>query len=468
MNLLKICWKFTLIIILTGIVFVSCDDDSAANNTNNTNNLTNNSNNTNNLNNTNNSNNTNNLNNTNNTNNLNNTNQVGFCEPLAAATGNIITVTPSQAGELRQIVTNAPEGSTIQLEDGFYDMSSGDSTSRIVMSTPGVTLRSASGIRENVILDGNYATDELISIYASDVTVADITLRRAYNHPIHASGSAGNPISGLLIYNVRIEEPGEQAIKINPAEDGWVDFSAVRCSHISLSDEGRPHIRNNCYTGGIDAHKAWGWEITDNYIEGFYCNEGLSEHAIHFWQNCRDTLVERNVINNCARGIGFGLGETVSSRPWEDNPYPDVVNAGHIDGIIRNNFIAASSASLFATSSSFDCGICLEQAHGTVVAHNSVASTQAPFSSIEWRWGDTLVYIYNNLVTHNLRDRGGSSTLDGNTENADSACFASISEADLHIDGECTVNSTTDLENGVCDFDIDGEQNVGEFPGADQ
>ncbi|MBN2723347.1 MAG: hypothetical protein JXR95_04680 [Deltaproteobacteria bacterium] len=464
--------RILLIAAFIGLIAVSCDDDTASNNSisnNQTNNNTNTSNNqtnnqTNNL--TNNQ--TNNNTNTSNNQTNNNTNQGDFCEPLPSSEGTIITVTEEQAGELREIVANAPEGSTVELEDGFYDMSGGDSISRLVMSTPGVTLRSVSGIRENVVLDGNYATDELISIYASDVTVADITLSRAYNHPIHASGSTGNPISGILIYNVRIEDPGEQAIKINPVDDGYVDFSAVRCSHISLSDEGRSHVRNNCYTGGIDAHKSWGWEISDNYIEGFYCSEGLSEHAIHFWQNCRDTLVERNVINNCARGIGFGLGETVDSRVWENNPYPDVVNAGHIDGTIRNNFIAASSETLFGTSSSFDCGICLEQAHGAYIVHNTVASTQAPFSSIEWRWDETLVFIYNNLVTHNLRDRGGSATLEGNTENAEMQCFTSISDADLHISGECTVNSTTQLESGICEFDIDGESNTGEFPGADQ
>ena len=105
-------------------------------------------------------------------------------------------------------------------DDGFYEMGGGDSNSRLVFNTPGVTLRSVSGNREAVVLDGAYATDELISIRASNITIADLTLKRAYNHPVHMSGSPGDPIAGNILHNIHIIDPGQQAIKVNAVEDG--------------------------------------------------------------------------------------------------------------------------------------------------------------------------------------------------------------------------------------------------------
>jgi polygalacturonase len=377
------------------------------------------------------------------------------CEPLPAPTGPVINVGPSQAGELRSIVNDAASGTTIMLEDGTYMMNGGDSTHRLQFSTPGLTLRSASGNREAVILDADYSTDEIISIYASNTTLADITLARAYNHPIHASGNSSGNIEGVLIHNVHIIDPGQQAVKVNASYDlTYVDSSVLECSLIELTDAGRPHIRDNCYTGGLDAHAAWGWIVRNNIFRGFWCESGLSEHGVHMWRTCRDTLVESNVFIDCARGIGFGMGEggTGDDRVYDDNPYPSVGYMGHIDGIMRNNFI-------FAGISGFDAGITLEQAHGSVVVHNTVVSTVEPFSSIEWRWDNTDVRILNNLVSHNLRDRGGSAELVTNIENAELAWFEDPSAGDLHLTtaASAAVDAGTPLEAGLCDTDIDGD-----------
>ena len=54
-----------------------------------------------------------------------------------------------------------------------------------------------------------------------------------------------------------------------------------------LTDAGRAQVQD-CYTGGIDAHSAWGWVVRDNVFEGFWCDQGLSEHAVHFWVTGRD------------------------------------------------------------------------------------------------------------------------------------------------------------------------------------
>ena len=232
-----------------------------------------------------------------------------FCPPLPPPTGTVVRV--STVAALVAAVNNAASGTTILLADGTYALDGG----YLRFEIPGVTLRSASGNKEAVVLDGNYLTTEIIQIVASGVTVADLTLREAYYHPIHVMSGPGSHTLNTMIYNVQIIDPGEQAVKINPSASEaayFADNGTVACSHIELTAAGRTHIRNNCYTGGIDGHQSRGWTIRDNLIEGFWCNDGLSEHAVHFWVTSRDTLVERNLLRNNARGVGFGLLDTRS------------------------------------------------------------------------------------------------------------------------------------------------------------
>ena len=379
------------------------------------------------------------------------------CPPLDPPSGNIVNV--DTVAELENAVNTSPSGSTILIADGTYDLHG----VYLWFATPNVTLRSASGNRDAVVIDGNYdeTTGEIITIAASDVTIADLTLQRAYTHPIHVVATASADTTGALIYNLHIIDPAEQAIKINPDQDRthFPDDGEVACSHIELTDAGRPHIRNNCYTGGVDAHQAWGWTIRDNLIEGFWCEYGFSEHGIHFWTGSRDTLTQRNVLVDNARGVGYGLGDSDAGRAYPDDPCSGASYVGHYDGIIRNNFIFAARDELFSSEYSFDCGICLAQACGTQVLHNTVASTQAPFSSIEWRFADTDVDLINNLVSHNLQDRGGAAFLDGNLQNASLALFEDGAGGDLHLvaSASAAIDQGATLAAGLCDDDFDGD-----------
>ena len=384
------------------------------------------------------------------------------CGPLAPPSGTTVQVSPSQAGELRGIVLAAEAGTTILLENGTYDLSGGDDSSRLSFYNANVTLRSLSGDRDSVILDGAYGTNEIIAISASNVTIADLTVMRAYAHPIHISGQPGNPIGGILIHNLRIVDPREQAIKVNPVGDGYVDNSTIQCCSIELTDAGRTHVNpdpGGGYTGGIDVHQARGWLVRRNRIEGFWCDSGLSEHGIHFWKCCRDTLVEENVIVDCARGIGFGLSQTGSCRTYPDDPYPGVGFKDHIDGVIRNNFVAASDSDLLTSPDGFDTGIAVTQAYGAIIVHNSVASTSPPFTSIEWRFPNSVVEVSNNVVTKNLLQRdGAAATLGGNIEYAPLNWFTDVTAGDLHLTANATsaVDAGISLAAGLCEWDIDG------------
>ncbi len=381
-----------------------------------------------------------------------------LCPPLPAPTGNVVHV--STVAELQDAMSNLTPNTTILLADGTYDLHG----AFLWFGAPGVTMRSASGNREAVILDGNYETDEIALVAASDVTIADLTLKRAIYHPIHVVATDDADTENTLIYNVHVMDPGQQAIKINQnsAMTHFPDYGVVACSHVELTDEGRPHvwdINNSCYTGGVDGHQARGWVIRDNVIEGFWCEHDLAEHGIHFWTGSRDTLVERNTLINNARGIGFGLGQSGDQRVYGNNPCPGADYVGHSGGTVRNNFIFASRDALFFSESGFDCGICLEQACGTQVLHNTVASTGAPFSSIEWRWPNTNVEITNNLLSHNLRERDGAiASLAGNLENAPLSLFVDGAGGDLHLAAGASVVIDQGLAfaDGLCDDDVDG------------
>jgi len=380
------------------------------------------------------------------------------CPPLSPPTGNTVHV--STVAQLQTAVNQLTPNTTILIADGTYDLDEG----YLWLEVDNVTLRSASGSREAVILEGNYRTTEMITVAASNVTIADLTLRRARTHPIHVVSTDSGDTLNASIYNVHIVDPGQQAIKINPhaARTYFPDNGTVACSRIELSDVGRAQvwdINGRCYTGGVDGHQARGWTVRDNHVEGLWCQNDLAEHAIHFWTGSRDTVVERNVLVDNARGIGFGLGANDGGRTYGDDPCLGTSSVGHYEGVIRNNSVFVSRTALFASQYGFDCGICLAQACGTQVLHNSVVSTQAPFSSVEWRFDRTDVQIANNLVSHNLRDRGGTAVLEGNLESAPlSLCVDGVG-GDLHLVSSATaaIDRGVELAGGVCDEDMDGD-----------
>ncbi len=397
----------------------------------------------------------------NNDNNSGNTTSSSRCSALPEPTGSIITVVPGDVDQLSSIVGSVTEGTTVLLQDGTYNLNGGS----LRFNTPNVTLRSASGNPEAVILDGNYQTNQIITVAASNVTIAEITVQKAYTHPIHVISSSQNGDTlNTLIYRVHVIDPREQAIKINPHQAGSkVDNGEISCSRVVLTDAGRPNI-SGCYTGGIDAHQARDWVVRDNYFAGFWCNSGLSQHAIHFWTGSRGTLVERNVLVDNARGIGFGL---LSNRPevrtYSDGVCPESAGLyiGHYEGIIRNNFISAANPAFFNSDVGFDCGLCIASACRANVVHNTIMSNDSSFASIDIRYsGTNNSKILNNLMSHSIRIRNGAIDNDirFNLEDIATDVVVNISEADLHLNVSNAVQAIDNgilLDVGTADSDID-------------
>jgi hypothetical protein len=61
-----------------------------------------------------------------------------------------------------------------------------------------------------VILDDAFTGTETITVAASNVIVADLTIQRAHTHPIHVitPQSGASDTLNTLIYNVHIIDPG--------------------------------------------------------------------------------------------------------------------------------------------------------------------------------------------------------------------------------------------------------------------
>ena len=105
-----------------------------------------------------------------------------------------------------------------------------------------------------------------------------------------------------------------------------------------------------------------------------------------------------------------------------------------------------------------DLGIGLWHACGATVVHNTVASTQAPFSSIEGRFADTTADVVNNLVTHDIKERDGASfSLAGNLEGAADQ-FVDMAGFDLHLaEGAPAIGAGDDTGVALAPEDIDGD-----------
>ncbi len=327
------------------------------------------------------------------------------------------TVNVATVAELQQAVSAANSGGgdkTIHIQPGTYQLNG----AYLRITADNVSVAGTSGKRGDVILDGGYSSMEIFQIVASNVTIRDLTIKRAVNHPIHAMPSDSHDSTGILIDNIHIIDPGQQAIKINQnsAKTHSVNSGIVSNSLIELTDTGRAwvwDINGSCYTGGVDTHHATGWQIRDNEIRGFWCANGLSEHGVHFWSNSQNTLVERNKIIDCDRGIGFGLG-----------------GSGHQGGIIRNNMIYHGP-----DHGHSDVGIGLESASNVAVYNNTIFHEHSYPNAIEYRFSvSTGNYIANTLTNRSIASRdGGKATLAHNTTEALSSWFVNTGTGDLHL-----------------------------------
>ena len=306
----------------------------------------------------------------------------GWSPPQATAAVTVRTV-----AELRRAVSAARPGRTVLLQDGVYHLNG------VTLDVPvrGLVLRGKNGQRSRVAIRGRGMSERMvaISVSAPEVTLADLTISQVGFHGIQVRGESG--AHGVAIHNVHIRDVGQQLIKGSAVQGGQPCRNGlVACSTLEYTDSAPSD-----YTNGVDIINGEHWVVRDNLlrrIRGPRDQGYRAGPAILFWGGSRDTIVERNLLLDCYRGIALGL---VQRRD-------DV--AGRLDhrgGIIRLN-------ALCNLNPWPDEAIEVNASPDALVEHNTVLVEGKVPWSISIRFSTATAQVRNNLSNHQVILRDGA------------------------------------------------------------
>ena len=363
------------------------------------------------------------------------------------------TITVSTVSQLVNAVTNANSSggnTTILLQDGTYTLSD-----TLYVNSPNVTIASVSGFRQNVVIEGDAMSGSaqvgnLLRITGINFQIRDLTLQKCRWHLIQIVGeeNADSP----MIRNCVFRDSYEQMLKVtlDPGNPGITADNGIVENCLFEYSAG---IGPQYYIGGVDAHGAKNWTVRSNTFRSIISPGGaIAEFAVHFWNGSANNVVERNLIFNCDRGIGFGL----DTRP----------NTG---GIIRNNMIYHSSNH----GQYDDVAIALTESPGSQVYNNTIFMENDFPWAIEYRFSSTTnVLIANNVTNKPIMSRDGATgTVTKNVTNAAAAWFMNPANGDLRLSSP--VASVVDLGQAISGLidDFDGQirpQGPGIDLGADE
>jgi hypothetical protein len=370
--------------------------------------------------------------------------------PLPAPAGPIINVStePQLQAALRALSSNT----TILIAPGTYRLTS---TLWVNGTFTNVCIRGATNSRDDAVLVGPGMTNASygnvpygiwVGGNVQGITIANLTIRDLYYHPIILNQGAQSP----RLYNVHLINAGEQFVKGNPdGRGGGVDNGVVEYSVIEYETTSR-----DSYTNGVDVHTGDNWIIRNNLLRNIRAPQGqLAGPAILMWNGSTNTLTEGNTFIDCQREIAYGL----QARTPDD----------HTGGIIRNNFIYRNA------SIAGDAAIGVFDSPGTQVLHNTILGSGTYRSLIEYRFaGTTGVVIANNLLDGSVLARDGAmGTVTGNYGQASASMFVNPTAGDLHLLSSAT--SVIDRAAAVanCPDDWDGQprpQGASRDTGADE
>lgn len=372
-----------------------------------------------------------------------------YCPPIEPS-GTEITISTVQELDAAVKEANTNNGNmTIILLPGEYLLTS--NLRFISENMVNLTIVGSTENKEDVYIKGqgwnNNSVTHIFNVAADNFTVANMTIGDVFYHPIQVHSNPADA-DNFKAQNVRFVDAKEQLLKVSGGGDLYADNGQVLCCEFEFTDG----IAYQYYTGGIDAHRSIDWEVKYNTFKHIRSPETLlAEHAIHFWKECSGTIVDANLIIDCDRGIGFGLGQGFEN--------------GHTGGLIMNNMVHTSR----------DVGIGLETSTDTKIYSNTVITENYP-RSIEYRFPATTdALISNNLVNGEISDRSSGSTgsLSHNFTIEDMDRFTDPNNYDYHLtkalSDDAIVGAGIMLPEVTQDFDCQDRPATGTADiGADQ
>jgi hypothetical protein len=330
--------------------------------------------------------------------------------PLPPPTGPVVNV--STVAQLQSAVAAIASNTTIVIAPGTYNLTG---TLYINGTFTNVGIRGATANREDVVLvgkgmsaanDGGVPFGIWVGGNVAGVTIANLTIRDVFYHPIMLNAGAQSP----LIHNVRLVNAGQQLLKSNPngsgggVDNGIVEYSAFEYDTTSRDD----------YTNGVDVHTGDNWIIRHNLFRNIRAPQGqLAGPAILMWNGSTNTLVDGNTFVNCQREIALGLIERTPND--------------HSGGIVRNNFIYRNVPG--------DSAIYVGDSPNTQVLHNSIFISGTYANPIEYRFPHTTgTVIANNILDGTIAARNGATgSVSGNFTTATAALFVNPAAGNLHL-----------------------------------
>jgi len=260
----------------------------------------------------------------------------------------------STVEELFRAAEAAQPGDTILVADGHYPM-----PTYLEVHADGVTLRSESGDRTRVVLDGeNSRHGELLGVgQCSGVTIADLTVRNARTNAIKINSdryATAVTIRNCVVHNAW--QRGVKGVAVRPEDRARFRPSDCRIERCLFYNDRPKRFEDDPsdtaatfggnYVGGIDAMYARGWTIRENVFTAIHGRTGEARGAVFLWQESEDCVVERNLILNCDSGVCLGN----ASKPSD-------VEAHARRCVVRNNLLARCPQEGITAVYSRDCAI---------------------------------------------------------------------------------------------------------------
>jgi hypothetical protein len=363
----------------------------------------------------------------------------------------VFTIVPvDTAQELADACWGLASNTAIVIAPGTYDLAAVDFPNgvdgRLTVGRFGappisnIQIRGATGDPEDVVILGAGMLDPIVPFgfqlfTATDVLIADLSVGEVYYHAIAIQGDQGARRARL--HDVRAFDAGQQIVKASGAgaDDVVIEWSEIFYTAGAVEHpEGSPP--GSCYTNGIDALGVSGWIVRDSFIHDIWCQNGeLAGPAILIWQGSSGTLVERNLLHDCARGPHLGLGP-----------------GDHTGGTVRNNFIRWDPAAPYAV----DVGI-YTVSPGSKVLHNTVLTSGNYPNAVEVRFASTTgAEVRNNLLDAAVAARDGAApATSNNLTGAVPAWFVDEAAGDLHLRAAAApaIDQVTRLAGAADDFE---------------